>query len=295
MTQPIHIMLDLETWGTDPGRDLRSIGACVFDPDTGEVCGADGLAGFGPSNSAPGTFYQNVENPQYGWNAPKYKAHGSSKYPLTRDPSTVEWWSHPDRAEAAAQLLTDVVDLAVGLERFAAWLDTVVIDVTAPDIPHDMSCIRLWSHGENMDEPMLRMAYKALNLPVPWHYRSPRDTRTAFDLAGMDPTTCLNDFQTGGTFHNALDDAVTQARAVCAAYATVNGWRTVAHDDSVAAMTPAQHEAADDIISHAGDFRKALEAMRDNAEPAGVDHDDPGYWQHQIDTYERIRVAFLPS
>ena len=43
-----HIMVDLETWGTAPGCDIRSIGAVVFDPVAGTL-GA--------------TFYVNVENP----------------------------------------------------------------------------------------------------------------------------------------------------------------------------------------------------------------------------------------
>lgn len=31
-----HIMVDLETWGTSPGSDIRSIGAVVFDFDRDE-------------------------------------------------------------------------------------------------------------------------------------------------------------------------------------------------------------------------------------------------------------------
>jgi len=30
-------MVDLETWGTQPGSMLRSLGAVVFDPMTGEL------------------------------------------------------------------------------------------------------------------------------------------------------------------------------------------------------------------------------------------------------------------
>jgi hypothetical protein len=308
-------MLDLETWGTDPGRDIRSIGAVVFDPMTGRVWDREG-------ESAHGLFYQNVENPSVpyddalhyddttdSWSHDANYPHADPasqlcyKYSLTRDPQTVEWWSHPDRADAAAQLETDRVDLAIGLRRFAEWLDNLC---------HGMSGrLRIWCHGENMDEPMLRHAYKMLfdqtgqciidTRPaiVPWHYRSPRDTRTAFDMAGMDPATCLEAFKTGGTFHNALDDAVTQARAVCHAHGIVRGWRDARRIGEVSVKITAdsagltqQVEAMQDVITHADNFRAALNAMRDNAEPAGVDHDDPGYWQHQINVLDRIVSAF---
>ena len=44
MVTQIDISLDLETWGTTPGSDIRSIGACVFDPLAGFVAGADAPA-----------------------------------------------------------------------------------------------------------------------------------------------------------------------------------------------------------------------------------------------------------
>lgn len=33
----VSVMLDLETWGTRPGCDIRSIGAVVFDPVSDEL------------------------------------------------------------------------------------------------------------------------------------------------------------------------------------------------------------------------------------------------------------------
>jgi hypothetical protein len=84
--------------------------------------------------------------------------------------------------------------------------------------------MRIWSHGPSFDPPILTAAYKATGLPIPWHYRAPRDTRTIMEAAGMDPHKGLEPFTTG-THHHALDDAICQARAVCAAYATIKGWQ----------------------------------------------------------------------
>lgn len=47
-------------------------------------------------------------------------------------------------------------------------------------------------------------------------------------------------------------------------------------------------EIFQDIITHAGDFKGALRMAVKNAEPPGVDHDDPAYWNHQLKTYENI-------
>lgn len=47
-------------------------------------------------------------------------------------------------------------------------------------------------------------------------------------------------------------------------------------------------EALTDIVTHSGDFRYALETMRDTATATSEDKDDPGYWQHQINTLDRI-------
>jgi hypothetical protein len=221
----VHIMHDLETWGTDPGHDLRSIGACVFDPFAGIVLTGDHTR-----------FYRAVENPSVAAHHPlaqtkNYWHHDAARpqeymrYPLTRDPQTVAWWN--DQSPEAQGAFADPVDLRQGLEEFAAWLGGF-----GPDI-------RLWSHGENMDEPMLRVAYKAVGLSytvagrtqaAPWHYRAPRDTRTMFEAAGMDPVTCIEPYtlSTGGIYHHALHDSIAQAHAVCEAFKRVARWRKAA-------------------------------------------------------------------
>lgn len=210
------VMLDLETWGKKPGCDLRSIGACVFDPETGHVAGHshdDGREG--------GTFHIAVNNPVRPDARPQFSdpnaPYADRRYPLFRDPDTVAWWN--DQSDEAKSAFTDPADLAFGLSTFAEWLCAVAgVDYEA-DNPkfRGPGHIRLWAHGPSFDVSILEAAYGAVDLPVPWHYRAPRDTRTILEAAGMDPHKSLEDFATG-TYHNALDDAVTQAKAVCAAY-----------------------------------------------------------------------------
>ena len=204
-----HIMFDLETWGTAPGCDIRSIGAVVFDPVAGWI-GAPGA--FNPGRIE--YFYLATHNPR-GHFVPggAFKETGNPKhdlrYNLHRDPSTEKWWA--DQSDEAQGAFADPVRLDVALSRFAVWLTEM-----CPD-PSDL---RLWAHGPQFDVSILAAAYEAVGFPVPWHYRAPRDTRTAFDMAGIDDHSAWLKQHPGplGVPHHALDDAICQARAVCGAW-----------------------------------------------------------------------------
>ncbi len=227
-----HVMIDLETWGTSPGCDIRSIGACVFDPVTGYVAGGSDAPAIplGAHGGISGTFYLATDNPRGYW------GNGSSrdrffdtgkptdrfKYSLKRDASTIRWWA--DQSAEAQAAFENPVDLYDALRRFDQWLTDVAPDqrvvVKTTRGEHAVSTAPLWSHGAAADGPWLAAAYEAVGLPIPWHYRAPRDTRTCFDMAGIDDHSAWLAQHPGplGIEHHALDDAICQARAVCAAY-----------------------------------------------------------------------------
>lgn len=191
MSTTTHIMVDLETWGTAPGCDIRSIGAVVFDP----IAGALG-----------DEFYVNVTNPAGRMLNGVFEtslARGNEdyrKYPLTRDPATVAWWSDQS-IEAQARLTTDVFDLAHGLARFADWWSS-----------YDTDAATFWANGPHFDEAILAACYRATGQDVPWSYRAPRDCRTIWEAAGW-PEVPFD-----GVQHDALADAKYQAQRVIAAY-----------------------------------------------------------------------------
>lgn len=257
-----HIMIDTETWGKRAGCDARSIGAVVFDPTTGHVA----------TRGSAGTFYTALENRvdfPYEWG--DRPGQPPRKYKLWRDPETEAWWS--EQSEEAQAAFANPVDLRDGLILLSTWLETV----TTPSIGgnlimhfnpvpmHKREHVRLWGHGAGFDLPIIEAWYHACDLPVPWHYRAPRDTRTAFDMAGIDDHSAwLNQHaEVGAIAHHALDDALCQARAVCGAYG-----QRIPHD----------------VLSHRSAWREALTIARDKDEITDADR---SYWQHEIDAFDQ--------
>lgn len=198
----VDISLDLETWGKKYGYDARSIGACEFDLETGLIIGD--------------TFYTACDNPKvYISGNPDNEESYGFKYDLKRDPDTVDWWSRqPAEAQAA---FNDPVDLKIALELLT---DFIVLkarkfkDGQAIDV-------RIWSHGAAFDPPIVDGLYDAVGLKLPWFYRAPRDTRTAFDFAGIDDHSAWLQKHNRGILHHALYDSLSQAVAICMSYSRI--------------------------------------------------------------------------
>jgi hypothetical protein len=184
----MHVMMDLETWGTRPGSALRSIGAVAFVP-----AGPD----FGPDKPispgvGAGLFYSNIDD------------QSCLDAGLTHDAETEAWWKRQS-SEAQQALLTNAQPLSRVVQQFHAWFVS-------------QNATHVWCHGANFDAPLWTEAARAVNFDVPWRYWNVRCTRTLYSVAGFDPRSIPR----AGTHHNALDDAVYQAQCVQAAIAKLN-------------------------------------------------------------------------
>lgn len=105
--------------------------------------------------------------------------------------ATVMWWMSPDRDVPRKRWVeADKVDLWSALEGFAQW---------CPDVP-------VWGNGATFDNAILSSAYKTVGLDQPWKFWNDRCYRTLKNLA---PEVRL---VREGEHHDALDDAVSQAR-----------------------------------------------------------------------------------
>jgi hypothetical protein len=157
-----HVMVDLETLGTDYNAVIIALGAAQFTV-----------------NGISSTFYRRID-------AQSCVAAG-----LTIDVSTVEWWMQ--QSDAARQIFTQKGDkLAHVLQDFSNWF------------PKE-AC--LWGNGATFDNVILNSAYKAVSLQKPWPYWGDQCYRTIKAHHKHVPADAFN-----GVKHNALDDAIHQAR-----------------------------------------------------------------------------------
>ncbi|HRN53358.1 MAG TPA: 3'-5' exonuclease [Gemmatimonadaceae bacterium] len=121
-------------------------------------------------------------------------AASSDKHGLFADESTVAWWNKqgPEARKVLEEARDSTAELPDVLRLFAEWL------------PRDPF---IWGNGAGFDNPILARLYSVAGLPLPWKFWNERCYRTLASLYPMVPP----ERKRVGTFHNALDDAKTQA------------------------------------------------------------------------------------
>ena len=117
------------------------------------------------------------------------------RHGLTLGASTVTWWLGQD--DSPRQTL-------INGQLYAAPLITA-LEALAAFIPTDAE---IWCNGNSYDLPIIAHAYHACGIETPWRFYNERDLRT---LKGLNKGLRI---ERNGTHHNALDDAVHQARLV---------------------------------------------------------------------------------
>ena len=112
---------------------------------------------------------------------------------LEIDASTVLWWMDPERRAPLDEWLSlEKVDLGSALVGFSQW---------------SAGALAIWGNGSTFDNVVLRSAYQALGLDYPVSFRSDWCYRTMTQLTDKR-------LPREGTHHNALDDAVYQAKCL---------------------------------------------------------------------------------
>lgn len=165
MDKTIDISVDIETFSTAPTASIATIGAVAW---------GDGV------DAEKSEFYIVVDDPNG-----------------TFDPRTIRWHGDIGDGQATMGLEKEAVHLHSALVQFRDWMNQFDVGRAG--------CARIWSHA-TFDIPILAAAYRRAGFSnPPWQYRSPRDLRTLYDLAGGRPAL---EFE--GTLHNALSDAKYQ-------------------------------------------------------------------------------------
>lgn len=115
------------------------------------------------------------------------------------DPETLAWWDKQDRT-LRNKVFSGTEALEEALYLFRGYVNIVTYDLTAP--------YELWSNGSDFDLVILKNAYMQIKGEYPFDFRSHRCFRT---LKAMAPDE-YNDMQFQGTKHDALSDAIHQAK-----------------------------------------------------------------------------------
>ena len=151
--------MDSETWGKRAGFDIKSIGACLFDPYN-----------FDKDFSISNSFYKALDNPLLGtYTTDIYTQFDldciggpNRKYNLERDIETVKFWN--DQSEEAKAAFVNPIDLKEGLILFSDFILS-----HSDDIKYGQARdICLWSHGSAFDPPIIEYAYHVCRMEVPW-------------------------------------------------------------------------------------------------------------------------------
>lgn len=164
--------------------------ALMFDLETLDIRASAAIASIGAV----------IFDPRSDWIGDTLHLHidiaGQRAYRRTIGANTVLWWLGQDdtaRQTLIAGQQDGPADLLVAIEAFAAF------------IPKDGE---IWCNGNSFDLAILGDAYDHFNWNRPWQFHLERDLRT---LKGLNKGLRI---ERNGTHHNALDDAIHQARLV---------------------------------------------------------------------------------
>jgi len=173
-----HLMVDIETMGTTPGSPILTIGAVFFEPSTGEL---------GPQFYQVATLRSEMDNG------------------ALPDADTIMWWmQQSDQARAALSCEP------LHIDRVLLRLLNFVEDQGGSNN------VQLWGNGSNFDNVLLRDAYRRSGLRPFWNFWNDRDVRTIVELGRQLAFDPKREMPFTGEQHNALDDAIHQAKYVSA-------------------------------------------------------------------------------
>lgn len=149
-----HVMLDLETMGTDTNSVILSIGAIKF------------TKGFEhKEDDNPLTFPENIMFHK------KITTMSCISLGMAISKDTMNWWHKQSIYNQKDTLFsTDCENLYNVLVKFTQFFKGSTF---------------IWGNGSSFDVSILENAYKLCGLEIPWKYYDVRDLRTLYDLANL--------------------------------------------------------------------------------------------------------------
>lgn len=116
---------------------------------------------------------------------------------LTQDQSTLDWWSR--QSAEAKKVLAEAENAPNGLGG-------ALVQFTAYLQKFGKRDLFVWGNGADFDQPIITACYATVGYPLPWLFYNNRCYRTLRSLGNV-----KGEAPRQGVYHNALDDAKTQA------------------------------------------------------------------------------------
>lgn len=163
----INVMIDLETVSLRNDAAIISIGAVVFNIE---------------EQSLGKEFYQNIE------------LSSCLRMGLSREQGAIDWWAKDENKEARNRLTYDAIHIRDALSRFSNFCNVDATEI----VP--------WANGAPFDLVILKNAYTACGMSLPWKFFNESCYRTfkrVYPQVPRPPQTMK---------HHALEDAKYQAR-----------------------------------------------------------------------------------
>jgi hypothetical protein len=172
-----QLMIDIETLGKKPGCSVLSIGVVVFDLQSDEI---------------------------YDQLYVEINRASSREFRLKEDRDTLEWWSKQGEEAQALLARCNTLDnsetMADAINLLTNFLSKHSYDI--------------WANSPSFDLAILAHLYDLLFIDVPWPFYKERDCRTIVALGREFGIHAKKDVPFEGVAHNALDDALHQAKYV---------------------------------------------------------------------------------
>lgn len=120
----------------------------------------------------------------------------------TINPQTLDWWFKQSEEARSVFKITPCTSVKLSLEAFSIYASETGEQVN------------MWGNGADFDCVLLGSLYETFGLKKPWSYSNNRCFRTLKNICIAKDSHAMP--QREGTHHNALDDAVYQAKCAIA-------------------------------------------------------------------------------
>ena len=213
-----NIMIDIETMGSEESAAILSIGAIIFNNQEPIVVDTNECIEHKIRDGE--VVYETATNKPYFYG--KASLENNLNRGRTVSASTIEWWLQQDKKAIDEILQYKDASIKNLINDFHYW---VLLNIKGDT--------KIWANGVNFDIKILENAFKQFNLSIPWGYGQICCMRSLRALEKHVPHFVQikkwHEYkeEMGDSAHNALEDALTQAKYVQNIMMLLNGIRKI--------------------------------------------------------------------